>query len=358
MKILFISRAYPPIVGGMENQNYELACHLSKIADVKIIANRRGKKFLPIFLPYVLLRSLFLIRKFDVLFLGDGVLAIVGYLVKLFYGERRKVICVLHGLDVTYPFWLYRRLWVGKFLPALDKLMAVGNETIRQSAKLGLSEEKFVFVPNGVNPDKHFGNYSRSDLERVVGEKLEEKKALLTSGRLAKRKGIAWFVRNVMPKLNEDVVYIILGNGPERKNIEKAIGEKKLGNRVKTLGYQSDEARDICFNAADVFVQPNTKVPGDMEGFGISVIEAASCKLPVIAANIEGLKDAIRNGENGFLVESGNVEAWIAKINELLADDKFRKEFGEKARQYTIENYSWEKIAKRYLEEIEKVVEK
>lgn len=358
MRILFISRAYPPVVGGMENQNYELACHLSEIADVKIIANRRGKKFLPIFLPYVSIRSLFLIRKFDVLLLGDGVLAIVGYLVKLFYGSKKKVLCVIHGLDVTYRFWLYRWLWTGKFIPSLDKLMAVGNETIRQGVKHGLPEEKFVFIPNGVNPDRHIGNYSKSDLERVVGEKLEGKRVLLIAGRLAKRKGIAWFVRNVMPKLDENIVYIILGNGPDRENIAKAVEEKKLDDRVKILGYQPDEARDICFNTADVFVQPNIKIPGDMEGFGISVIEAASCKLPVVAANIEGLKDAVKSGENGFLVESGDAEAWIARINELLANDEFRKEFGEKARKYTIENYSWGKIAKRYLKEIQKVVEK
>jgi len=93
-----------------------------------------------------------------------------------------------------------------------------------------------------------------------------------------------------------------------------------------------------------------------MEGFGISVIEAASCQLPVIAANLEGLKDAIKNGGNGFLVESGNASAWVEKINEVLADDNFRREFGQKARQYVIENYSWGKISRRYLEEIEKTL--
>lgn len=352
MRILFISRAYPPIVGGIENQNYELACHLSKIADVKIIVNRRGKKFLPIFLPYVSIRSLFLIRKFDVLLLGDGVLGVTGFLVKLFYGSRKYVVCVCHGLDLTYPFWLYRWLWVGKFIPALDRLIAVGNETIRQGAKRGIPEEKFVFIPNGVNPNQHIGNYSRLDFERAIGKEFEDKKILLTSGRLAKRKGVAWFVRNVIPKLNENVVYIILGDGPDRKNIAKAVEEKKLDDRVKVLGYQPNEARDICFNTADVFVQPNIKIPGDVEGFGISVIEATTCKLSVIASDLEGLKDAIKDGENGFLIESGNVEAWVKKISELLADDDFRHRFGKRARQYAIENYSWEKIARRYLEVI------
>ena len=72
MKILFISRAYPPVLGGIENQNYEIAKALSKIAEVKIIANKKGRIFLPFFAPYALVKALFLFRTYDVLLLGDG----------------------------------------------------------------------------------------------------------------------------------------------------------------------------------------------------------------------------------------------------------------------------------------------
>lgn len=353
MKILFVSRAYPPVVGGMERHNFELSRHLAKISEMRIIANRHGKIFLPFFLPYASVKAVFLMRKFDILILGDGVMAVAGYLTKLFYRKKRKVVCVLHGLDVTYRFWLYRAFWVKRFIPALDKLMAVGNETIRQGVKRGIPEEKFVFIPNGINPDQHIGNYSRSDLEQIVGESLEGKKVILTSGRLAKRKGVAWFIRNVMPKLKDNIIYVILGDGPDKENILQAVKERDFKERVKFLGYQSDEIRDVLFNTCDIFVQPNIKVPGDIEGFGISVIEATTCRLPVIAAKLEGLKDAIKDEENGFLVESGNTEAWVAKINELLSNDQLRKEFGEKARKYTVENYSWDKIAQKYLEVIE-----
>ncbi|MDO8529380.1 MAG: glycosyltransferase family 4 protein, partial [bacterium] len=215
---------------------------------------------------------------------------------------------------------------------------------------------KIVFISNGVDTEKFLGNYSREDLEKIIGEKTENKKFILTSGRLAKRKGVAWFIRSVLPKLPENIIYIVAGDGPDKGNIENAIRENNLQNRVKTLGYISDETRNILFNTCDIFVQPNIKVPGDMEGFGISVIEAAASKIPVIASNLEGLKDAIIEGQNGFIVESENPEAWVNKINELLADDSLRKEFGEKARQFVIDNFRWEKIAGRYLEEIKNVV--
>jgi glycosyltransferase involved in cell wall biosynthesis len=124
------------------------------------------------------------------------------------------------------------------------------------------------------------------------------------------------------------------------------------------LGKVTDEQRNILLNNCDLFLQPNIKIQGDMEGFGISVIEAASCKMPVLAANLEGLKDAIKDSENGFLIESENAEAWAEKINELLSDEKYCKEFGEKARQFVIENYEWKKIAQKYLKEITFLIKK
>lgn len=350
MKILFISRAYPPIVGGIENQNYELYNWLSKIADVKLIANRRGKKILPLFIPYALLRALFLFRKYDALLLGDGVLSIIGWKVKIFY--KKPVICVVHGLDLTYKMKLYQKLWVGNFIKKMDKLIAVGNETIKVGVEKGIGPEKFSFIPNGVDTEKNLGNWSRKDLEKVIGENIEDKKILFTSGRLAKRKGVSWFVENVMPKLNSDIIYIVAGEGPDKENIKKAIEKNNMQARIKMLGYVPDEARNILFNTCDLFIQPNIKVDGDMEGFGISVIEAAACRLPVVASALEGLKDAIKDEQNGFLVEPYNMDGYVNKINELLANNDFRKEFGEKARQFVINNYSWEKIAKIYLEEI------
>ena len=378
MKLLFISRAYPPVIGGIENQNYELSQWLPKIAEVKTIANTRGKLFLPLFIPYALIRALLLFRRYDAVLLGDGVLGIVGWFLKLFHphtnrnnhtslssGENigvgvysKPVISIVHGLDLTYRNFLYQKLWVGFFIKKLDRLIAVGNETIKAGVARGIPEEKLVFIPNGVDINKFYKPAERQELEKFLGENLTGKKVILTSGRLAKRKGVAWFISEVMPKLSENILYVVVGDGPDNENIKNAIEKSGLAERVKMLGYVKDADRDLLFNACDLFVQPNIKIEGDMEGFGISVIEAASCKIPVIASRLEGLQDAIKDGRNGFLIEPGNAGAWAAKISELLSDDAFRKDFGEKARQYVVENFSWEKISRQYLEEIQKVLKK
>jgi phosphatidylinositol alpha-1,6-mannosyltransferase len=354
LRILFISRAYPPTVGGIENQNYELGEWLGKIAEIKIIANKGGKKFLPFFLPYAIWKSLFIARNYDVIILGDAVLSVIGYKLNFFY--NKPVICVAHGLDLTFKNFFYQKLWVGIFLQKMDKIIAVGNETVRIAKEKGIAEDKIVFIPNGVDTKKHLVSTTRNDLEKIIGQPIASKKILLTSGRLAKRKGVAWFISNVMPKLDEEFLYIIAGDGKDKENIKNAIKNTNLENRVIILGYIPDKQRNILFNTADLFVQPNIKIYGDMEGFGISVIEAGACRLPVLASNIEGLKDAIKEGQNGFLVETGNADAFVQKINELFSEGNPREIFGEKVREYVVQNYSWEHIAKKYLEEIEKII--
>jgi len=368
MKILFISRAFPPIKGGIENQNYELSKWLSEVAEVKIIANRKGRKFLPIFAPYALVKIIFLLPKYDVVMFGDGTLALLGWIIKLV--SKKPVLTVLHGLDINYnsaslKVWyekllisLYQNLWIKIFLHKFDKYFAVGNETIHTGIAHGLEKDKFVFIPNGVDTDKYFAPHSRDELAKILGIDIEGKNVLLTSGRLARRKGVAWFIRNVLPKLDPSILYAVAGDGPDRQNVLDAISEAKQHERVFVLGRVSDDVRDTLFNTCDLFIQPNIKIAGDMEGFGISVIEAASCQIPVIVSELEGLKDAIKDGENGFLVEPENPEAYVSKINSLLTDETYRKSFGQKARQYVLDNYQWKNIAKRYVEEIEETIKK
>ena len=356
MKILFISRAFPPITGGIENQNYELSVWLPKICTVKTIANKRGKLFLPIFLPYALIRVFFLIKNYDAVLLGDGVLSILGWKLKFF--SKKPVICITHGLDLTYKSWLYQKLWVGFFIKKMDGLMAVGNQTISAGIERGIPREKFIFIPNGVDTEKFFEKHTREELEMFLSVKLESKKIILTTGRLAPHKGIDWFCSEVIPRLGDNILYIVAGAGEKRKNIEQIVAEKSIGHRVKILGKVSDNELKLLYNTADLYVKPNIRVEGMMEGFGLVVLEAASCKLPVIASRLEGLQDAIMDGENGFLVESENSGAWVNKINEILTDDDFLHEFGEKARKYVINNFSWEIISKKYLAEIVRIVNK
>jgi len=365
MKILFISRAYPPVLGGIEMQNYGIAQALSKITETKIIANTGGKKSLIFFLPWIKIKSLFMLAKYDAVLFGDGVLSPLGVFLKIFY-PKKKFFCIIHGLDITFAYKksLLGRLYRFINIPShkrMDKLIMVGNETIREAVKIGIPKEKCVFIPNGLDLDEIYAPSSREALEKLLNLDLTNKKVIFRGGRFTRHKGVEWFIRNVMPRLPENYILVAAGGAIAKKtagdennypNCERAVRETRLEKRVKLLVNLPRMDMKTLFNASYLYISPNIKVPGSMEGFGITAIEGAACGKVVLASDLEGLKDAIKNGENGFLLESENADAWVNKINEILSNDTFRKEFGEKARKYVMENYSWDKIAKKYLEEI------
>jgi glycosyltransferase involved in cell wall biosynthesis len=368
-KILFISRAYLPTLGGIERQNAGIAESLAKLTTIKIIANTRGKKFLPIFLPFAILKSIMTARKYDVVLFGDGVLSPFGRILKIFYPSK-KYISIIHALDITFA---NKKSFLGKIykkinipsLKKLDKLFMVGNESIVEAEKIGIPKNICVFIPNGLEMDEICQNSTRKDLEKIIGMNLENKKVIFRGSRFVKHKGVEWFIRNVMPKLPENYILIAAGGGVAKKtagdennysDCVKAAKDMGLENRIKFLLNVPRQKLKILFNTCDLFIAPNIKVPVSMEGFGITAIEAAACGKVVLASNLDGLKDAIKDGQNGFLLPQGNAESWIKKIIEVLSDENFRIEFGKRAKKYVEENFTWEKISKKYLEEIEKTI--
>jgi glycosyltransferase involved in cell wall biosynthesis len=352
MKVLFISRAFPPVIGGIEQQNQSIARALARRCKTDIIVNRFGKKLLPLFLPYATLRALVVAHRYDVVLLGDGVLAVIGAIIKQF--SRKPVICIVHGLDLTFPNRIYQHFWLGRFLPSLNRLIAVGNATISQGTARGIPADRFTFIPNGVDKIASMPTCDR----RKLGQRLSHPipgGVLLTLGRLVKRKGVAWFIENVLPKLDSSLTYLVAGNGPEQVNIAATIQRLQLQDKVLMLGEVSAEDRELLFACADLFVQPNIPVAGDMEGFGLVVLEAAERGLPVVAANIEGLQDAISHGNNGYLVAAGDANAWQSRITTLLQDPDGLLQAGKLARSYVHAHYAWELIAARYEEILARV---
>lgn len=368
MKILFISRAYPPILGGIENQNAGIAKHLGRLTDVTIIANTRGKRFLPFFLPYVLIRSLFLLPKHDVILLGDGVLGPLGAFLSICF-PKKKFVSIIHGLDITFAKKsslmgvVYRNINIPS-LKMLDRLIMVGNETIEQAVATGIDRGRCTFIPNGIDPDALYKYIDRAQLDTLLGVSTRNKKIILRVGRYVRHKGVLWFLKNVLPKLPEEYIFIAAGGVPKNgtagdNNIyplcEKEIKRLSLEKRAFLLKNISQEGLQTLFNTCDLYVSPNIPVSGSLEGFGINLLEAASCGKVVLASNHEGLKDAVHDGKNGFLLTPQNPDIWIKKIQELCADTDFLCAFGESARHYTNEHFSWENIAKKYLKTIQEI---
>src|SRR3989344_7388828 len=368
MKILFISRAYPPTIGGIEKQNFGIAQALSKIAHVKVIANKRGKKYLPVFLLTTLVRLLFIFGKYDIVLFGDGVLAPLAVIAKVF-SRHAKFVSIIHGLDITYA---QRTSFMGSIyrkinIPALKKfdlLIMVGNQTITEAIAVGIEREKCTFIPNGFENSDVCEQHSRSELEKLLGTSLANKKVLLRVGRYVPHKGVPWFIENVVPHLPQEYIFVAAGatasfSSAGDQNVftvaQSIVKKHNLKNRVWLLTNISWQNMKILYNTADLVVSPNIPIKGSLEGFGINTIEAAGCGRIVLASDLEGLKDSIKDGVSGFLVPPKDALAWRTKIMEVLSDQFDRVQFGEKAQYYTTQNFQWDKIAKKYLHAIEKV---
>jgi glycosyltransferase involved in cell wall biosynthesis len=231
----------------------------------------------------------------------------------------------------------------------VDVLLPVSHQTAEEAIKRGLSKERCRVISNGVNPDDFTKEYDPKDIQRLLGCDVSNRHIILTVGRLIERKGVCWFVENVLTELDEDIVYVIAGDGPMRRKIEKNILKKGLASRVFLLGRVSDADLRTLYAAADIFIQPNIRVEGDMEGFGLVVLEAGASGLPVIASRLEGLTDAVSDGDNGQLLTPENADEYVIRINKLIHDQDALHAASQRAMDYVRQHFQWQAIADRYL---------
>ena len=348
IKMLYITRKYPPAVGGMENFSYNLYNNFdSEKVETDIISLGKSQKHLVWFLPYAFFRTLFSAHKYDVIFVGDALLSAIGFFTKLLFPEK-KVIVNVFGLDITFKNPLYQ-FYLKLFYNRFDRYISISRETDKALRKRGI--KKSVVITPGV--DIHQFEGKSADYKKICKKYniSENDTVLITVGRLVKRKGVNWFIRNVMPELKDkNIKYLIVGDGEDRENIEKSISDFGLHDKVKMLGRVDFETLNAVYTNADVFIMPNIHVDGDMEGFGLVAVEASLAGLSVVASGIEGIKDAISDGKNGFLLESGNVKQFRDKIIDISENRQQYKKTAKLHRQYTIDTYSWKSICNQYTE--------
>lgn len=356
-KYLFITRKYPPIVGGMENLSYEITTRIKKKRKSIIIANKKTNKFLPIFIFISLFKSFYtmLTKKIDIIHLGDPVMSPVGLILKMFF--RKKVFVEIHGLDVIFKNKFYQWFFIKIMLMRCDGYICISEKAKEELIKRGAKNEKCVVIPIGIDnayiKTNETKEISRKKLSEQIGQSLENKEIIITVGRLVQRKGVKWFVNNVLPHLPQNIIYLIIGDGEEKENIAESIKTKNMSQRAILLGRVSDEMLKTIYNAADLFIMPNIKVKGDMEGFGIVAIEASSLGIPVIATGIEGIKDAIIDKSNGILLEELDAKAYIKTIKLFPRNTEKYKAFSKQCKKFTLKHNAWDRIINQYLEFME-----
>lgn len=261
---------------------------------------------------------------------------------------------IVHGLDVTTPFPPYQ-WFVPKIFAALDAILPVSRATRQACLDRGATPNSLRVIPNGIDTDRFRTPQSRTTARQSLAEGLDlpapstDDLLLCSVGRQVKRKGTAWFVDHVMPHLPSDVHYWIAGDGPQESAIQAAIDRHDLHPQVRRLGRISNDNLGRLYRGADLFIMPNVPVEGDMEGFGVVLLEAGQCGTPAIASRLEGIRDVLTEGVNGHLVEPQNPDAFVDAICQYRHAPERLGDAARRAIEHTEATFSWSAVADTYI---------
>jgi len=259
------------------------------------------------------------------------------------------MVAINHGRDVTMPSSPYQ-WYIRSVFRNLDATISVSEATRNECLMRGMNPSDAYVLPNGLSDIKTRHPLNESDAKKYVESQYDlipGSDIIISVGRQVRRKGHVWFIEKVLPVVDKPVNVILVGDGPERSAIQNAISMSDGQHRIVMTGKIDDDSLDTVYRAADVFVMPNIPVPGDMEGFGIVMLEANMRGVPIVAANLEGIADVITEGKNGFLVEPADENQFAQSLLSLLQNKEKldRNEISE----FVLSKFSWKNIASQYV---------
>lgn len=368
MKILLITRNFPPLTGGMEKLFYHIYRQLSKDHQIAMVGPEGAESFveqnttiyttLPLPVSRFLLSSQILAFKAafkfkpDIIISASGLTAFAAYITGKLC--RTPVITLVHGLDIIVDNYIYQQF----FLPAIracDAVIANSKNTARLANEKGIDLNKITVINPGVEIKVLAESQPNKDYI-LNGINLLQRRVLLSVGRLSPRKGLLEFIEFSLPLIRQeipDVLLVIVGEDAHtaigkhfiKHKIKQLLADKNLQDNVLMLGYQNDTQINEIYRYTDIFVFPIIEMPGDIEGFGMVALEAAERGVPTVAFAAGGVPDAVQEGKSGFIVTPGDYPQLANKIIRWLKNNKSQVT-QHLCRQFAL-SFCWENYYKK-----------
>jgi len=279
-----------------------------------------------------LMRLLVHNRAFDAIWCGHLHLVPPALAAKAITGA--PVVLHIHGVDAWTPS--HRRV-VNWMVPLIDHFISVAEVTKeRFTTWSGVAPERGHVVPNTINFEGLSPGPKRADLLERYGL---DGPVLMTMGRLVGRKRAKGFdqVLDILPDLLDThplLMYLIAGKGPDRDRLASKAERLGIRDHVVFAGYVPESDKADYFRLADAYVMPSQG-----EGFGLVVLEALTCGVPVIGSTADGTAEALQHGRFGALVAPTDHDALHNAIQKILQDppsvdpEAVRAHFGPSAYQ-------------------------
>jgi phosphatidylinositol alpha-1,6-mannosyltransferase len=367
---LLITMDFPPREGGLQTWAFQLARHLHRLGGpITVLAKkptpgnrafdrrlgfpvwRMGghdwDRYGHLYVAYYLLKFCLLRGSKPLVYATHWKTGLVPALLSPVTGM--KVLIGAHGLEILKEKGPLRRWLIRLAFRRAHRGIAVSSFARQALIGLGVPEDKLVRIPNGVDVNRFRPRKRSPALVSRYG--LQGRKVILTLARLVPRKGQDQVIR-ALPRILREVpeaLYLVAGKGGDESRLRALADSLDVGGRVIFCGYvPSDEVVDH-YNLADVYVMASREIEetGDVEGFGISFLEAGACRVPVIGGRSGGIADAVVDGETGLLVDPLDPDRVAEAIIRLLTDEAFARGLAGAARQRIVQSLQWEHMARR-----------
>ncbi len=244
-----------------------------------------------------------------------------------------------HGIIENIPRWMERLhgLMVNSWIAT--SLVAVSTRVYQHTTQNeGVKQANVELIPNGVFIPKE-----KFDTRAIRQELSVEEILILSVGRITSQKGHAYLLEAIPQVLQEysKAVFAIVGDGPLLPDLKEQAEVLGIASAVRFLGTRDDIYR--LLEAADVFVLPSIS-----EGMPMALLEAMGMGVTVLASNLEGIADVVKDGEHGLLVPPAEVKSLSASIRLVLDDADLRGRLSENGRQLVLERYTVDRMCEKY----------
>ncbi|HEU5304997.1 MAG TPA: glycosyltransferase family 4 protein [Gemmatimonadales bacterium] len=197
----------------------------------------------------------------------------------------------------------------------------------------------------GTDPEQFRPDIDSSVVRARYG--LNGRRWLITVARLTRHKGIDIGLQAVaqLCRRYPDLAYLVVGSGGDLSRLQGLAHDLGVADRVCFLTDVPDRDLPGLYNSAEIYLGLSRQMEGNVEGFGISLVEAGACGIPVVGGRSGGIPDAVREGETGLLVDSERLDDVCSAISRLLDDRGAARRLGAGGRQAVETYYNWNRVA-------------
>ena len=207
-------------------------------------------------------------------------------------------------------------------------------------------------IPLGVDIKRFYPVVDSGVAKKKLG--LAGKMVILTLARLVKRKGHDLVIRSLpnLLKTFPNLIYLIAGKGNYESKLKSLVEEMGVIQNVRFDGFVPEDVKASYYQACDFYVMPSGEdlEKGDVEGFGLTFLEANACGKPVIGGRSGGCVEAISHGVSGYLVNPWEPAQVEERLREWIDNPERYREISESALRHVRENYTWEKSTQKVLD--------